>query len=395
MFSSFFKYLKMKKLTNIFCFLLFVIILYDCKSHKTKKELELPEIEIGDAFSINKVISLDKFIQDSIEYIPLETNENCLIGGPTRVYVSNSNILVFSFRQIFLFDRTNGSFIREIGSYDKGPDGYLATLFCFPFDPASNKIYASGWDRSYVSYTLEGKFLKKYTRPEGSTSMGALNDSTLVSSIRNFTGNEKRRLVVYTKQDIINTFPNSNIAEPSTAIGGPPPGWFYRFGEELRYFEIFNDTIYRITEYELIPKYVFQMGSFAPPYEKQNTIDFIRDEAENYFRVFYIFESENFLVYEVMHNHSSFQGIYNKKTMVTYNSSTHYGFKNDIDDFLPLKYTSVSSQGELIGVLEAREIEQWFKDNPEKVAKFPPHLKKLKNITENDNPVVMIAKLKE
>ncbi len=137
------------------------------------------------------------------------------------------------------------------------------------------------------------------------------------------------------------------------------------------------------------------MGSFAPPYEKQNTIDFVKYEAENYFRVLYIFESENFLVYEVMHDHSSFQGIYNKKTMGTYKASTRYGFKNDIDDFLPLKYTSISSQGELIGVLEAWEIEQWFKDNPEKAAQFPPHLKKLEKITENDNPVVMIAKLKE
>ena len=36
-----------------------------------------------------------------------------------------------------------------------------------------------------------------------------------------------------------------------------------------------------------------------------------------------------------------------------------------------------------------------FSENPEKASNLPPHLQKFRNINENDNPVVMIAKLKE
>jgi hypothetical protein len=48
-----------------------------------------------------------------------------------------------------------------------------------------------------------------------------------------------------------------------------------------------------------------------------------------------------------------------------------------------------------MGYTDAWKVEQWFKDNPEKAAQLPPHLKKLESLTESDNPVVMIARMKE
>jgi len=46
-------------------------------------------------------------------------------------------------------------------------------------------------------------------------------------------------------------------------------------------------------------------------------------------------------------------------------------------------------------VIDAFEIVNWFSNNPDKAAKLPSHLQKLRNIKETDNPVIMIAKLKE
>ncbi|MFW5872844.1 MAG: 6-bladed beta-propeller, partial [bacterium] len=376
----------MNKYCNVLCLILF--ILYPgCKNQKYKPEITTPGINIEDAFIQNRFIRLSEFVYDNIEYVPLETGENIIDGSP-RIYTLNNQILVFAFRQIFLFNRGNGNFIREIGKFDRGPGGYMATRFTFPFDPIRNTCFAIGWDRSYIEYSLEGDILRKIIRPEGSTAIATMNDSTYVAYIRNFSGNEERRLVVFDNEDIIKTFPNYKIVEPLTVFTGGDNGWFYRFREELCFFEAFNDTIYCVTENDLIPRYVLQMGKYAPPYEKQNVLDF--SELQKYFRVKKIFESQNHLLFEVYHDNSSFQGVYNKETMITYIAGDSNGFDNDIDEFFPLRFTSVSSQGELIGFIEAWKVEQWFRENPDKSAKLPPHLKKLENITENDNPIVMI-----
>lgn len=381
----------MNKYCNVLCLILF--ILYPgCKNKENQPEINTPEIKIEDAFTQNRFIRLSEFVDGNIEYIPLETGENIIDGSP-RIYTSNNKILAFAFRQIFLFNRGNGNFIRKIGEFDRGPGGYMATGFNFPYDPLRNTCFAIGWDRSNIQYSLENDLIGKVNRPEGGTAIATLDDSTYVAYIRNLSGHEERRLVVFNNEDILNTFPNYKIAEPLTIVSGGDNGWFYRFREELCFFESFNDTIYSITENDLIPKYVIQMGNYAPPYEKQNRLDFY--ELQEYFRVTKIFESQNYLLFEFYHDNSSFQGVHNKETMSTYIAGDSNGFENDIDEFLPFRYTSVSSQGELIGFIEAWKVEQWFRENPDKAAQLPSHLRKLENVTENDNPVVMITRLKE
>ena len=380
----------MNKYKNVL-FITLLILYPGCKNEKYQPEITTPEIKIEESFTQNRFIRLSELVDGYIEYVPLETGENIIDGSP-RIYVSNNNILVFAFRQILLFNRENGNFIKEIGKFDRGPGGYMATGFIFPFDPIRNTCFAIGWDGSNIEYSLEGDILGKIIRPEGSTSLATLNDSTYIAYIRNFSGNEERRLVVFNNEDVIKTFPNHKIANPGRIVNGAYNGWFYRFREELCFFESLTDTIYSVTENDLIPRYVLQMGKYAPPYEKQNAVSFY--ELQNYIHVTKIFESQNFLLFEFYHEKSSSQGVYNKVTMSTYMAGDSNGFENDIDEFFPLKFTSVSSHGELIGFIEAWKIEQWFRENPDKATQLPPHLKKLENITENDNPVVMIARLK-
>ncbi|HHN47502.1 MAG TPA: hypothetical protein ENN08_00960 [Bacteroidales bacterium] len=62
---------------------------------------------------------------------------------------------------------------------------------------------------------------------------------------------------------------------------------------------------------------------------------------------------------------------------------------------MPFHPISLSNRKELIGFLEPYKIRQWIAENPDKAAKLPLHLQKFKNIKETDNPVVMIAKLKD
>ena len=53
-------------------------------------------------------------IQDP-EYIPLETNDSCLIRNGATFYATDDYIVSIARRQIYLFDRRTGRFVREIG----------------------------------------------------------------------------------------------------------------------------------------------------------------------------------------------------------------------------------------------------------------------------------------
>lgn len=85
----------------------------------------------------------------------------------------------------------------------------------------------------------------------------------------------------------------------------------------------------------------------------------------------------------------------NKETEKIAFAGSGEGFENDLDNFFPMNYNFINSHNELIGYLEAYKIEQWFKDNPEKASQLPQHLREFKKLTEHDNPVVMIVRMKE
>jgi len=55
---------------------------------------------------------------------------------------------------------------------------------------------------------------------------------------------------------------------------------------------------------------------------------------------------------------------------------------------------SISDDNELISVIQAIEITKWKATNPDKALKLLPKIPWLNRINELDNPVIVIAKLK-
>ena len=130
----------------------------------------------------------------------------------------------------------------------------------------------------------------------------------------------------------------------------------------------------------------------------------------NYFSFQTINESERFIFFSFFHVVSKLQiiwrslhyfGYYDKKLGITKISEVdHLEFSpviNDLDDFAPLRpcIWSVNQSDELVAYMEAGDIAEWFEENREKAKKLPEHLKKLSKLTSEDNPVIIIAKLKK
>lgn len=64
-------------------------------------------------------------------------------------------------------------------------------------------------------------------------------------------------------------------------------------------------------------------------------------------------------------------------------------------NFLPFIFSNVSSSNELIGYVDSYSVSEWFSAQGSDSYPISTSLSLLKEAKETDNPVVVIAKLKE
>ena len=93
-------------------FLLLMLVVTSC----SEKQIDGNVINVAEAMSRLSEGQSVQNLFSSISYIPLETNEQAIIGKYPECIIMDSAILVSSVHQnLKLFDRTNGKYIRDIG----------------------------------------------------------------------------------------------------------------------------------------------------------------------------------------------------------------------------------------------------------------------------------------
>lgn len=85
---------------------------------------KLTVLNLEDAYKKQETIYSNEFI-NSVKYIPLETASNCLIGANPIIHSTEKYFIITDNQNhCFLFDRSTGKFIREIGHYGRDPGGF-------------------------------------------------------------------------------------------------------------------------------------------------------------------------------------------------------------------------------------------------------------------------------
>lgn len=365
---------------------------------------DLEIIDLKDAFQNMQQLQFDDLFEE-IRYVELETGKDCLIDNGFRFFANDSFILLNGNRQIFLFDKESGSFVRKIGTIDKSPQGYKVTLGGLPFDEKNGIIYADNWTQSWCGYNLHGEKIYNIKYPTSYIgSFGLLNDTSFAGFLLNILGNEKRKIVTFeTSGKIIQTFPNplSYIKKSPTISVSKNEGLFYLYNNKLFFKETFNDTLFHVQEKLLSPRYVFKMGKYSFPYEKRDELEDYKKDKDgnlvlpifNYFVISNLCESERFLFFEFSYNQETYWGYYNKKRKVTkIIDNRALNFTNETGMPFKLLRAYINSNNEIVTSVEAYKLVEWIRNYPEIAKKIPPSLKQ---IEDTDNPVVVIAKLKE
>ena len=395
-------------------------------------------IEVAKNLKNFDTLSLTNIAQE-IVYIPLETDERVLVSTITSIDVSENFILIQTNNDVLLFDIT-GKFINKISGKGNGPLEYNLAGHSVIFNESvlipnvvgNKEIKVFNFQNEQLTSIpllydyLSASYKNWYVLPE----------SELLVQVPNISGKEKFRIIKLNfKGKIINTFPNTTFFDgPSKNLSGgtiSQSGQFYLYNNHIRFKEQLNDTLWEIRNNSLVPVYDFSRGKFGMPnylrgankkehakiWSKMILVEQIFETNK------YIFFPTNFLTHYPfdfyrhiisvngldMKVKYSLLGVYDKKLKKTFfikpsNVNVQLeptGILNDFDGGVNFFPKFFSNNKELINWIEAYKLKE-FVNAPEfnsLHAKYPEKKKELEKLAnsldENDNPVLMLVKLKE
>lgn len=355
-------------------------------------------IDIEKALEEGATQYLSQFSSE-IEYVRLETaNEGFVATAYPRAYVLEDYIYTVAFRQILQFDRKTGKFIKELSHYGYDPEAYQYTLPSM-HPTTSNEIYVRTGNR-IKTLNSKGEIKTIASAPSEVENAFEVEDGYFAGYIKNMSCTVKELIVIFNKKgDVIKSFPNHQQCEPNRTNSFSlrlSEGLFFTSKNDVFFKEAFNDTVFQVTKNELLPAVIFNMGEHSPPYEKKEIME--DDDYLNMYSVNNIDLNDNYVFFSLNYQgktYSAYHDIKENKTHLAYERYTQTSsFQDDLNGFIPFSPQYINDQNELVSHVAAEVIYNWFRDNPDKIESLPKSLQKLQDIDREDNPVVMIVKLK-
>jgi hypothetical protein len=338
-------------------------------------------------------------IAESVEIVRLETGEELHIGQTTAVAFADTLLLVYSSPPafgsaeggLFVFDSRTGDFKYKLpGFMDRGPTGYNRSPSPLVVD--DNRILLNKWDTWGLWDFTTGEMLSgEVPLGPGIGSAHLLNDTSVIVD----------RLWVdpgaADKVEVVSTLDGSVIrglgrvrSIDQTVDGNPDRSRMWEHGGDFSYYSMVCDTIYGIdrTTFAFRPRFVLNFGNKLFPDVKGGLF------ATGYLSVTSVCESDRYLFITCSEGFPSGIGhlvCYDKRedrTMYVGKMSPDESRAGFDDDLSPLSVRffpqGVTSDDRVYSVVQAVDVVAGTGD--ERAAEL--------GISEDDNPVIVIAKLR-
>jgi len=401
------------------------IILITACSESTTKTSQVPTFNLVQELKNKTDVPISNYI-DSLEYIPLELTSESAIVEIRKLYLTDGYIIIdhsaaFPSNSLMLFDRHTGKFIRFPGKRGEGPEEYRAPVSNF-FNPYDNFIYTYGTNRgSLKKYNLNGEFIESFHTPpnKGSTERvlpvdAFLSSDTFLGYLDNSSGQDSQRIIIFTRDRIIKSFPHyekwvNNSIDQYVEISQDPE--ITSWDNNISFKERSNDTVFLVTLDKLIPRFILNTGVFKWPYRisiqeasngLENPLDFfsINDMFENSRYVFFNLingeerDASDQTMFHLVNNYCILDKLTLKLTVCNnYENYSSY-LIDDINGFLPITPFSITEHDELICVVYPMEVIKWRQKNPDLKDRLLIKYPWIDQISEVDNPILVIGKLK-
>ena len=390
----------------IYLILISIIFATSCNKTNTKEDIIFSEDNVvtiapnyeGD--SIYSLFSLNEYI-DSIKYIKLDLSEESLIGDIAEIDIYKNHIYIMDSQTFSIFIYTlNGEFVSKIHSIGNGPQEYVQLDF-FSIDKNSDQLIATDLMGYWVlRYDLNGNFIKKTKIPFWIYGLYPIEEKgyALFANKGNNKQYFNQEFSLYIVDSLMNVkkqyFPYDSKDYEKLQVPIAGNGGFYTANNKSHYYNMYTDTVYKIEANGLKKKYIFDLGKFAfnATLEKQS-----KEEFQEYFKkkeyagISNVLENDNFIYFQTYFFNRVFGlfGFYDKKSGNILNRVTYYlddnifflNTPNTYDDFFITTIPNdVFSDYQLpSGKINSRQ---------EQVKKI------LENYTEEDNPIIVLYKLK-
>ncbi len=337
-----------------------------------------------------KEIMLNELASD-IRYVPLETTDDCLMNNEFYIMQYTGEDIITS--GIFHFDK-NGKFLNKIGSKGQGPEEYLQGLFAFG-DWKNKLLYVQNWT-TLTCYGFDGTFVRSVPTPQLNMGAAGLFDENHILYSNDIYYADKANPIQLYMVDSQNGKTVSKWRghlEENKKYGMilTSRDFMYNYDNSLFYKQALENVIFKI----LSPKkrqlvYKFDCSG--------KDIDVSADEVDpkkrfQFLSVYWAKETAQYLFVNYGMKNISRLGIYDKEKK----TFTNVTIKDNLAGGYDIHPAWTSDDNHLLMVYYAGGLLQ-DKEKRYSTGLLPERKKELdellKNIKEDDNPVVILVTLK-
>lgn len=342
------------------------------------------EIQWNDFFSMSKVVTL-------------ETNSQSVFSRINRISLYNNKIFILDRKMdaVFVFKET-GEYLFKINSIGKGPHEYNS-LMDFTIDKNNNEIILYT-DRPYALYVynLKGQFNRKIKLDDLYFGISSLGDNAVLLNKKS-----KKNYLLF-KYDMLNSnveegivkMNDKDISYKRNSIGSS----YLNRDKNIHLTLPYSDLIYEYNENGIEAKYFIDFGSQKLPdniykqykdfgglfkYAKENNLGYgICDFRENKDYITFNCQLNKLVIFSKKTKKARVVKLIKNNNMFYGSYIAHDGNDNK---FISVSYAERFKKQMLI-----------YKNKADVWKKVPNHIKQIdENISENDNPILVIDTFKE
>lgn len=368
-------------------------------------------LDLDKAFQARKLIQPISRIAEDIQFIPLETMEDCLLDEfLKRIIITKDDIFIFDYTRVYRFG-INGKYKNTIGKIGSGPGEYIKPRDIV-VDPVKCLIYVLDAERgSLLKFDYEGFFIEDEKLGFWSMDMMycSYNLFLFERNAYNFEkinkGEKRYSMIFYNPiiKQFVSKFACNKNEIPKGVIMCSPLKCIY--GDNVYLKDYWSDSIFVVRNNMLIDLYaVIENKSFLQESDQQEYMDYKTGKIKNdkVLSVSRMIESGRYTI--LVTN----QGVafFDKKEQNCFMSESvekednlFYCLQDDLYGKADIRFNHIGHSGaddyiytfnDAYQLIENKQSDHMIND--ERFVKFKKMIKTLK---QDDNPVLILVKLKK